>query len=164
MRRIDLSPYKVHTDGKSNPAEKVSDFLSMPQVAVLKRLATERLGISVEDFSAIVMEEVNRPEANTDQIPDYLVRESIVEMLFNPSLGLSAKDLLDRDPLARRIKDLPGNDLLLEEAEYKKVLTALEALRGLGRHDVEFVKRVFNAPTVEVQAKPAEAQPQPASQ
>lgn len=162
MRRIDLSPYKVHTGGKSNPAEKVSDFLSMPQVAVLKRLATERLGISVADFNVIVMEEVNKPEAN-DQSPDYLVRESMVEMLFNPSLGLSAKDLLDRDPLARRIKDLPGNDLLLEEEEYKKVLTALEALRGLGRHDVEFAKRVLNAPTVEVQAKPAEAQPQPTS-
>lgn len=154
MRRINISTYKWNTDGKGNPEAKVRELLSMPEVAILKRLATERLGVEADSFDAMVAEEVNKPEA-AEQGMDYLVRDSIVEILFHPGLQLAAKDLLDRDTLARKIKDWPGDDLLLEEEEYKKVVSGMEALRGLGRHDVEFVKRILNAQTVEVQAKPA---------
>ncbi len=83
----------------------------------------------------------------------YNVRDSAVEVLFHPSLQLGGKDVLDRDDLARKIEHWPDTDLLLEEAEYTKLLAGVNAVRGLTRRDVEFVKRVLNAPQVEVQSK-----------
>ena len=156
MRRIDLSPYQIKvTDGRS-PDAKLREFLATPQVAIIRRLAAERLGVPPADFDAVAMEEVNRPEARAEQALDYDVRGSLVEILFHPGLELRAKDLLDRDTLARKINDWPGADLLLEEDEYRKVVAGLEAVRGLGRNDVEFVRRVHQAPQAEVEAKKPE--------
>ena len=138
MRRIDLTPYKIAsppTNGKSE--EKLSQLLALP----------EETPKAKTDLPA------SPAKAEADASVDYDVRGSIVEILFHPDLQLGAKALLDRDTLARKVNDWPDNDLLLEETDYKKVLAALEVLKGLTRQDVEFVSRVLNAPEVAVEVK-----------
>lgn len=153
MRLIVIGNYKWQPNGKSNPEARARELLESPTVAILKRLAVEHLGVEAESFDALAMEEVSKPDSQ-DEV-DYLVRDSIVEILFHPNLQLGGKQLLDQNILALKIEKWPDNDLLLEEDEYNKVKAGVEALRGLGRHDVEFISRILNAPTVEVQAKPA---------
>jgi hypothetical protein len=82
--------------------------------------------------------------------PEYDVRNTLIEVLFSPELRLSAMDALERDSLARKIKDCPTNTLLLEEAEWQKIKQGLESLHGFGRNDIEFIRRVINAPEVAV--------------
>ena len=81
------------------------------------------------------------------------VRGSIIATLFNEKVD--ARELLRRDELARQIESQAGDSLLLEDADYAKVVSGLNAtdLKPFGREVVEFVRRVLDAPTVEVQAK-----------
>ncbi len=90
---------------------------------------------------------------NPEEQIDYDVRGSLLEILFHPDLLLGAKDILNRDTLARKIEAWPDFNLLLEEEEYKKVVAGVNALKGLTRRDVEFARRVIDAPPVEVQVK-----------
>lgn len=84
----------------------------------------------------------------------YDVRGSLVTVLFNKDLNLSAVELLDRDDLARRIRDCKGKEILLEEADYQKIRQSLEVIRGgLGQTDVGFVRRVLECPQIEVEEK-----------
>lgn len=80
----------------------------------------------------------------------YPMREALAEVLFHPDLKLRAMDLIRRDDLARRISDCTEGVMLLEEAEYAMVRSAVEAVQGYTRNDVEFVRRVLNAETVDV--------------
>ncbi len=140
MRRIDLTPYKVNAPANGKLEEKLSQLLALP----------EETPKAKTDLPA---SPANEPTAIAKAEADYDVRGSIVEILFHPDLQLGAKALLDRDTLARKVNDWPDNDLLLEETDYKKVLAALEVLKGLTRQDVEFVSRVLNAPEVAVEVK-----------
>lgn len=90
--------------------------------------------------------EVEKPA----ELPVYDVKGSLIEVLFAPDLRLAALETLERDDLARKIKDWPDDTLLLEETEYQKVKSGLESLRGFGRNDVEFIRRVEQAPEVAV--------------
>ena len=83
------------------------------------------------------------------QLP-YPMKEALAECLFAPDLIIRALDLLKRDDLARKIMAMEGDAALLEEAEYAMVKAAVEAITKYVRNDVEFVKRVLNAPQVEV--------------
>jgi len=93
------------------------------------------------------------PDEKVQPTIPYNVRDSVIEVMFHPDLMLGARAVLERDALAVKIKDWPDNNLLLEEEEYKKVVAGLEAVKGLTRRDVEFAKRILNAPQVEVQPK-----------
>lgn len=83
----------------------------------------------------------------------YDVRGSLIEILFAPELQLTAKEILDRDDLARKIRDWSDNTLLLEEAEYEKLKSSVEVARGMGHNEVEFIRRVLNAEKIEVKPK-----------
>lgn len=83
---------------------------------------------------------------------DYGTKDSLVTILFNPELKLSAVDLLKQNKLAEKITD-STDELLLEDEEYNRVKAALDIVQGLGRNDVEFVKRILDAETVEVAVK-----------
>jgi hypothetical protein len=79
----------------------------------------------------------------------YDVRMSLSNLLFNPGLKLNSRDLLDNDRLSQKI--LKGNsDILLEEAEYKRLRSAIEGFNGFTKTDVELVRRVLDAPEVPV--------------
>ena len=77
------------------------------------------------------------------------VKNSIVMLLFNPSLKLSARDLIAQDALAKKIEASEGS-ILLEASEYIKVKNAFESFTGFGRGDLQLIERVLNAEEVKV--------------
>jgi len=77
------------------------------------------------------------------------VKGGIVMLLFNPSLKLSARDLIAQDALAKKIEASEGS-ILLEASEYIKVKNAFESFTGFGRGDLELINRVLNAEDVKV--------------
>jgi len=83
----------------------------------------------------------------------YPMGEALAEVIFHPALKIVALDLLKRDDLARKILACETPDLLLEESEYALVKDAVEKVDTYTRNDVEFVRRVMNAETVEVVEK-----------
>lgn len=84
---------------------------------------------------------------------DYAVRESISVMLLNQQLNLSGRDLLFNSKIATKIEDCKDDDVLLEDNEYAKLLSAVEQVHGLGKNEVELVRRVFECPDVKVEEK-----------
>lgn len=83
----------------------------------------------------------------------YPMREALAEVLFHPALKIVALDLLKRDDLARKILSGKDNTMLLEETEYSLIKDAVGKVDSFTRNDVEFVKRVLEAQTVEVVEK-----------
>lgn len=83
----------------------------------------------------------------------YEVKDSITEVLFARDLQLSGRELLKRDDLARKLRDCADSNVLLEEEEWNKLVMAVETIKGLGRPDVELVRRILEAPKIEVEAK-----------
>lgn len=102
--------------------------------------------IDLSDYTVMVED----PEKGPRPV-SYKVRESIVNMLFNPALKLSGMELLATDTLARSIMANKDDALLVEEADYGKIRQAIEAYRGFTQNDVEFVRRVLHASEVKVQ-------------
>jgi hypothetical protein len=100
--------------------------------------------IDLTDYEIEVMD-----QGAKKSIP-YSVKMSIIGALFMPELKLTARETLERDKLAHKINDCPEPSILLEEAEYIKILQSVETVRGFNRDDVEFIRRVLEAPQVEV--------------
>ncbi|MBA7714230.1 hypothetical protein ES703_123247 [subsurface metagenome] len=92
-------------------------------------------------------------EPETLDIP-YDVKRSLVEMLLSKQLELNARALLERDEIARKILHCTDGFVFLEEEEYKKLVSAIETLRGLGRPDVPLMRRILEeTEQVEVEEK-----------
>lgn len=85
----------------------------------------------------------------------YVVRNSLISLLFHPELHLTAVQLLETNELADKIRT-SGDTILLSQDEYLRVEHAANVATGYGQNDVEFVQRILNAPevTVEEPAKP----------
>lgn len=83
----------------------------------------------------------------------YEMKESTIEVLFARELQLSGVELLARDDLARKIRDCPDGSILLEEQEWKKLVNAVNTVTGLTEQDVKLVRRIVEAPEVEVEQK-----------
>lgn len=77
------------------------------------------------------------------------VKKSIVTIMFNPALKLNARDAIAQDALAKRIEEADG-EILLEESEYNRLKTAVEAITGYGRGDIPLIQRILDAPEVQV--------------
>lgn len=78
----------------------------------------------------------------------YKVRNSLISVLFAPHQQLSGRALLDRDDLARKVRDAKGTDdapdlVAFEDAEFDKIKAAVETQTGYGKFDVEFVRRIL---------------------
>lgn len=79
------------------------------------------------------------------------VKGSLAEVLFTkPRTG---RELLKRDKLAIKIEDHPDDTLLLEQGDWTLLVEAVEQTPLPGRDYVEFVRRVLEAPDVEVLEK-----------
>lgn len=84
---------------------------------------------------------------------DYTMKASMEGMLFHPDLKLDGREVLRRDRIAEKIEKCTKDVILLEEDEWLKLKNAVETLKGFGRHDVEFVRRILTAEKVEVKEK-----------
>ena len=82
----------------------------------------------------------------------YNVKGSLVDSLYHPELRLGSRELFENDRVAQKINSSEGY-VLLEEADYQKLKLAFDTIKGFRKEDVELVKRVLEAPEVEVQEK-----------
>ena len=80
----------------------------------------------------------------------YRVKDSIVNLLFIPGLKLSGIDLIKQNVLAMKIEAWKDGAILLEEEEWLKIKKAVDTYTGFDRQAVELVRRVLDAPKVEV--------------
>lgn len=94
------------------------------------------------------MKKIDLTEYQAEEKP-YNVKNTMVALLFNPGLKLSARDLIAQDALAKKIEQSDGS-IILEDAEYQKVKKSVEVITGWQRGDLEFVNRVLEANDVEV--------------
>ncbi len=104
--------------------------------------------LDLSDYSVTMPNEQGEPTPSP-----YLVRISLVTLFMRPDLHLGAVELLLREKIALRILDGPP-DLLLEETDYDKLRSAIDTYKGFSRPDVELVRRVLEAPQVEVAVIP----------
>ena len=81
----------------------------------------------------------------------FLMRTSLAAVLFNQP-NLDARELIRRDEFARRIEACIPDEILIESADWTKLVDSLNAtdMRPYGRTVVECVRRVLNAPEVNV--------------
>jgi len=105
--------------------------------------------INLENYTEVVRDE----ESGKDVELAYPVKNSMVDALLSRELGLSAREALGREDLARRIKGCSDGAILIEEEEYKKLVVAIDTIKGWCRTDIEFLKRILEAPEVEVEEK-----------
>lgn len=89
----------------------------------------------------------------------YDLKDALIGLLFNRDLQLNARDLLERDPLGRKIANAEGPTLLLEDKEFEILKRVVDAFKGYTRNDVELVKRVYEARSVEVEKKTPKGEP-----
>ena len=95
-------------------------------------------------------------EGKQTQIP-YNIRDSIVSILLasGPATTqrLGPAELLKHNAIGEKILDAKDDELLLEEDEYQRLKRAFDAFTGYGRAEVEMVRRILEAPEVEVETK-----------
>jgi len=82
------------------------------------------------------------------------VRESLINMLFFQVID--PRELLAREELAKKIESVPdGKDLLIEDADWQKCVDGItKSMKAevidTSRIQVEFVRRIINAPDVDI--------------
>lgn len=102
--------------------------------------------INMRGFKVTVFRDGERVEV------DYAIKDSIIEILFNPALKLNGSRILKQNELAKKVLET-GDDLVVEEEEYNRIKDAFEKVEGLGKNDVELVSRIINAEKVEIEVK-----------
>jgi hypothetical protein len=93
--------------------------------------------------------DVEVQDSNGKRVLPYIIKEALQMSLYSPDLRLGSKELFDNDRVAQKISSAQGS-VMLEEAEYNKLKSALETIKGYTKNDVEMLKRVFDAPEVTV--------------
>jgi len=73
----------------------------------------------------------------------YNVKDSILNILFLPTLQLVGATLVKQNVLAIKIEQSEG-EVLLEEEEYQRVVAAANAYPAQGRSDVGLIDRILN--------------------
>lgn len=80
----------------------------------------------------------------------YDVRATLLNLLFHPDLNLSAVDTLSRQKLGHSIRHDESDVLLVSPEDHAKIQAAVEAWKGYSERDIEFLRRVIEAPEVDV--------------
>ena len=80
----------------------------------------------------------------------YMVKDSILNIMFLPDLRLQGAALVRQNILAIKIEQAEEDWVMLEEEEYQRVKTAAEKYVAQSRADVEFIDRILNQ-TPEIQ-------------
>lgn len=142
MRQLELSNIIVGLDNLDEFKKKLSRALVENDDVALVKVASEIAKANIYD-----------------------VKASAIEVLFHQELDLRGEALLQRDDLARKIRNANGK-VLLEEVEWIDLKNAVNTAPVLTRHDVPFMRLVTNAPAVEIEAKeckppPTEPEPDP---
>lgn len=103
--------------------------------------------INLTPYSIRILKAVDGQPQEVDD--NYDVKKSLCVVLFHGGQNVSAREAITRDAICKKI-EVAGNSILLEEAEYDKVLKSIESLPNVGRNDIEFITRVMGAKEVPV--------------
>lgn len=86
----------------------------------------------------------NPVNGNVNEITlPYLVKDSILNIMFLPELKLQGAELIRQNKLAMKIEAANGR-VMLEEDEYQRVKKAAEFYKAQSRADVELIDRILN--------------------
>ena len=99
--------------------------------------------IDLTDYSTDQLNEKGEP------MPVKVVT-SLVNLLFHPGMKLGGMALLEQQKLADKLL-AKGEFVLLDAKDYQKLRQAMENFRGFTQMHVELVRRVLDAPEVEVE-------------
>jgi len=80
----------------------------------------------------------------------FRVRDSLCEVLMNPARKLNGPELLKAHALGQKILDAEGDFILLNQDEINALRSGIKAATGLGRAEVELVRRILEAEEVDV--------------
>ncbi len=109
-----------------------------------------KLDLTNYDFT----EKVQNPVRGVEEVTlPYLVKDSILNIMFLPELGLRGAELVRQNVLAVKIEQAVDS-VMLEEEEYERVKKAAETYTAQRRADVELIDRILNK-TPEVNVKEA---------
>lgn len=90
----------------------------------------------------------DKPGAVKTESKPFDVTGSVVTVLFGR--GADGRELLKRDAIAKKIEAAKGKKALLEEEEYQTLLTAFRDWKTFTRYEVELIRRIEDAPQVQV--------------
>ena len=96
---------------------------------------------------------LNRGNGKKDTIW-YEMAESAAGLLMLPQRQLTGLQLLKAAKIADAIREAGEKgqeDILLDEAQWNELRTAAETVRGLGQNEVEMLRRIVEAPQVDVE-------------
>ena len=89
-------------------------------------------------------EKVQNPAKGVEEITlPYRVKDSILNIMFLPQLGLQGAELVRQNVLAIKIEQA-GDEVILEEEEYQRVKKAAETYIAQSRADVQLIDRILN--------------------
>ena len=81
------------------------------------------------------------------------IKKNLADLLFLPDLKLDGRAHILQGRLADKVEFCLEDEILLDSAEWSKLVQACEMAKGLPRPFGELLKRVFDAPEVEVEEK-----------
>ena len=79
----------------------------------------------------------------SDIAGQYMVKDSILNIMFLPALELRGAELVKQNILAIKIEQ-SEDEVELEEAEYERIVRAANVYPGQSRADVELIDRILN--------------------
>jgi hypothetical protein len=85
-----------------------------------------------------------------DRTDTYNVKDSLISILFMPGNGVTARESFKRQVLADKI-EAADKTVMIEEADWMKLVEAAEKIENVGRNDIEFMHRILDAPEVKVE-------------
>ena len=89
-------------------------------------------------------QKVQNPVKGIEEVTlPYLVKDSILNIMFLPDLRLQGAALVRQNILAIKIEQ-SGDEVILEEEEYQRIKEAAEAYKAQSRADVELIDRILN--------------------
>ena len=103
----------------------------------MRKLNLEHYTVSVRDA-----------QGKLNNLP-YDFKDAIINLMFHPDLKLSGAELLKTNILAEKIMEA-DKEIMLEEAEYNRVKSAVDSFKGFSRNEVGLVKRVSECPEINV--------------
>jgi len=107
--------------------------------------------INLKDYTVTmkVPDRLNPGQEIEAEYPFHM-KDSVINVLFIPQLRLNGVELLKANVLGQKILACESDEILLEDAEWQRLSTAVGAAQGFGRMEVEFVTRISQAEVVEV--------------
>ena len=86
------------------------------------------------------------------QLTTYLFKKTLEDILPHHSLGLTGPELLKAMDVANKITKASG-EVILTEDDYQLILETCKKFRGFQKYDEQFLRRVYNCPTVPDEGK-----------